>query len=95
MKGMVDNIPTLNGDIYYDYGKLYQSILGYDLVLNNCVIDCEYIISNKNYFLKKCADINLNINYLNSVTKSLIFGTFHSIYSNDTKERVWNFLKTI
>ena len=95
MKGQIDNIPTLNGDIYYDYGKLYQSILGYDLVLNNCVIDTEYIVSNKNYFLKKCADINLNINYLNSVTKSLIFGTFHSIYSNDTKERVWQFLKTI
>ena len=36
MKGQVDGELTLNGDLYYDYGKLYQSILGYDLVLNNC-----------------------------------------------------------
>jgi hypothetical protein len=34
MKGQVDNILTTNGDIYYDYGKLYQSILGYDIILN-------------------------------------------------------------
>ena len=27
MKGQVDNILTINGDIYYDYGKLYQSIM--------------------------------------------------------------------
>jgi RIO-like serine/threonine protein kinase len=35
MKGKVDNIFTTSGDIMYDYGKLYQSILGYDKVLYN------------------------------------------------------------
>ena len=28
MKGQITDILTLNGDMYYDYGKMYQSILG-------------------------------------------------------------------
>ena len=35
-KRIVYDMLTTNGDIYYDYGKLYQSILGYDLVLHLC-----------------------------------------------------------
>jgi capsule biosynthesis phosphatase len=95
MKGQVDNILTLNGDMYYDYGKLYQSILGYDLVLNNCMIDEDYIALTKEYFLKKCKERELNIDYLKAVTKSLIFGTLHSIESNEGKQRVWTFIKKI
>jgi capsule biosynthesis phosphatase len=95
MKGQVDNILTLNGDMYYDYGKLYQSILGYDLVLNCCNRDIEYISSINKYFLEKCRGIDLNIEYLSVVTKSLIFGTIHSIENNDSKQRIWDFLKCI
>lgn len=95
MKGRVDNILTLNGDMYYDYGKLYQSILGYDLVLNNCNRDNDYILNIKTHFLKKCSSLNLNIHYLTAVTKSLIFGNFHFIESNESKERIWEFLKSI
>ena len=39
--------------MYYDYGKLYQSILGYDLVLNGHNRDVEYISTTKKYFLEK------------------------------------------
>lgn len=95
MRGQIDNILNLNGDMYYDYGKLYQSILGYDLVLNNCNIDKEYILNMKTYFLKKCNELNLNIDYLTAVTKSLIFGTFYSIESNESKKRIWDFVKSI
>jgi len=34
MKGQVYGELSLNGDMYYDYGKMYQSLLGYDLVLH-------------------------------------------------------------
>ena len=97
MKGMLDNILTLNGDIYYDYGKLYQSILGYDLVLNGIKLDNEYISNMKDIFLKHCSCIDLNIEFLKYVTKSLIFGTFHSL-SNETscnKDKLWKFIKNI
>ena len=95
MKGQLDSILTLNGDMYYDYGKLYQSIMGYDLVLNGYNRDVEYISTTKKYFLEKCRGINLNVDYLLAVTKSLIFGTLHSIEDNDAKQRVWAFIKSI
>lgn len=99
MKGQVDSELTLNGDIYYDYGKMYQSILGYDLVLNDCNTQSsngkEYIEKIKNYFLEKCKLKGLDIHYLEAVTISLIFGVFHSLNSNDDKIRIWEFLKAL
>jgi capsule biosynthesis phosphatase len=97
MRGQVDNILTINGDIYYDYSKLYQSILGYDIILNNENTDISYINTMKNYFLKKCADNNLNIDFLRYTTKSLIFGTFNFMENINpkTKNNVWNLIKQI
>ena len=97
MKGICDGILTLNGDIYYDYGKLYQSILGYDLVLNGDKEQPQYIQSMKSYFLQKCSAKGLNIPFLIYITKGLVFGTlpFISHYDNDIKRDVWAFIKTI
>ena len=95
MKGQVDNILTLNGDIYYDYGKMYKCVLGYDLYFNDCKIDHEYLTNLQNIFLEKCKEKKINIEYLTSVTKSLIFGVFHAIDEVDCKIRIWNFLKKI
>lgn len=96
MKGQVDNILTTNGDIYYDYGKLYQSIVGYDLILNGLSLDTEYIESMKFIFMEKCRGYGLDINYLKWVTKSLIFGVFHSNNVDDKiKKNIWELIKTI
>jgi capsule biosynthesis phosphatase len=99
MKGTIDNILTVNGDIYYDYGKLYQSILGYDLVLNDCALTDqtkEYIQSMKAYFLQKCIAKRLDITYLKCVVKGLVFGTmpFISHYSKDIKNNIWELIKS-
>ena len=96
MKGQVDNILSINGDIYYDYGKLYQSILGYDLILNDIQPDIEYIQFMKKYFLEKCESKGLNLNYLKYVTKGLIFGTFHFIKDNNIKNKnnIWNLINS-
>jgi len=97
MRGMIDDILTLNGDIYYDYGKLYQSILGYDLVLNGDASRDAYFQEMKTYFLQKCLAKGLNIDFLTYVTKGLVFGTmpFISHYDNDVKKNVWDFIKAI
>ena len=97
MKGQVDGILTLNGDKYYDYGKFYQSIIGYDLVLNGFELNNEYINEMNTFFLDLCCKNGLNINYLKYVTKSLIFGTFHSISDENIENRnaIWNLLKSI
>ena len=96
MKGQVDGSLTINGDMYYDYGKLYQSILGYDLILNEIVLDLEYINKMKTLFLIKCEVIGLNLDYLKWVTKGLIFGVFHSIEGkSNIKNRIWELIKSI
>jgi hypothetical protein len=92
MKGQVDGVLTLNGDKYYDYGKLYQSILGYDLVLNDCPLDKEYLKKMRLLFLEKCKKIGLNIVYLEAVTKCLMIGTIYFIENTETKKRVWDFI---
>ena len=93
MKGQVESILTLNGDLYYDYGKLYQSISGYDLIVQGCTLDKEYIDIMETYFLSNCKKIGLNLPYLKAVRDSLIFGTIPFLDSN--KENVWDFLKSI
>jgi capsule biosynthesis phosphatase len=95
MRGQIYNELTLNGDIYYDYGKFYQSILGYDLIINNKIINKEYMKKMKDYFLKKCKEKSLNLDYLFWVTKSLIFGTFHFLSPNISKNNIWTMLKEI
>ena len=96
MKGIIDNTLTLNGDIYYDYGKMYQSILGYDLILNNNAPDPEYIQLMKAYFINKCHSKGLNIQYLKYITKGLVFGTlpFIAHYDSSVKNNVWNFINS-
>jgi capsule biosynthesis phosphatase len=93
MKGQVDGILTLNGDMYYDYGKLYQSILGYDLVLNNCPIDQVYLSSMREIFLGMCNEFCVDIDYLTAVTRSLMFGTIYFIEDQATKQRIWEFIR--
>lgn len=98
MKGQVNGILTLQGDSYYDYGKMYQSILGYDLILNEIPISeswKEYQKTMETYFLTQMENRGKNIHYLKAVTKSLIFGVFHSLkeVSKDTKYKLWKFVE--
>ena len=95
MRGQIDGVLTMNGDKYYDYGKMYQSILGYDLILNGVDLNMEYLDKMEEIFLNKCRNINLNIDYLGAVTRCLIFGTIPFIEKKETKERVWQFIKSI
>lgn len=99
MRGRVDDIMTLNGDIYYDYGKMYQSILGYDLILNNCyptsLSGKEYIEKIKKIYLDKCIKCGLDIKYLEAVVISLIFGTIPFIKTNEDKIRIMQFINDL
>ena len=95
MKGQVDGILSLNGDKYYDYGKMYQSILGYDLIINDCTIDENYLSTIKNYFIERCLKNNLNVDFIKAVTMSFIFSNIYFLESNDKKNKVWNFIKKL
>ena len=49
MRGKIDK-ETIHGDIYYDYAKIYQSLLGYDFILNDIQINYEYLKTLREYF---------------------------------------------
>ena len=94
MKGKVDNIFTTSGDVMYDYGKLYQSILGYDKILyNNEYKENEYSLKIKDYFYTELHTRNINLENLKIVTFSLVMGTFHFIKDLESKKRVWDWVK--
>jgi len=93
MKGQVNSQLTTGGDRLYDYGKLYQSILGYDAALYNDILNKVYRQSIETIFIRELQKRSIDLQQLKAVTASLIIGTFHSIENNDTKIRIWTFLK--
>jgi len=93
MKGQVNGQLMTGGDKLYDYGKIYQSILGYDAVLYNDTLDEIYRQSIETIFMREIQKRSIDLQQLKIVTASLIIGTFHSIENNDTKTRIWTFLK--
>jgi capsule biosynthesis phosphatase len=92
MKGKVGDLEKTGGDIYYDYGKLLQSFLGYDAALygherpDNNLLDIFKVELEKR-----------NILYTDvlNVTFSLVMGTLPFISSIDAKQRVWQWIKQV
>lgn len=50
MRGKIGNKCSIQGDKYYDYAKLYQSLIGYDEIINNIELNIKYKNSLINYF---------------------------------------------
>lgn len=74
-RGKIGNINTLYGDCFYDYAKIYQSIIGYDMIVYNkkLHLSTEKIkILNyfESYFKEKYNKENFDI--LKNITKCLL-----------------------
>ena len=93
MKGQVNGSLITGGDILYDYGKLYQSFLGYDAVLYKDVIPESYITDMRSIFLSEVEKRGLCLKDLDRITQSLMIGTLHALESLDAKTRIWDFIK--
>jgi hypothetical protein len=84
MRGNLDGYLTIYGDIMYDYGKIYQSLIGYDEILLNKTISNNYKNKMINIF-KKFININYDENsfdIIKMITKSLLF-TLIPLHDND------------
>lgn len=85
MRGKIGNTLTLYGDIFYDYAKIYQSLLGYDEILLDKQVLNDY--KNKltkiffNYIKKNYGEEYIII--IKNITNSLLF-TLIPLH-NDTK----------
>jgi capsule biosynthesis phosphatase len=92
MKGKVDVLLTTGGDIMYDYGKIYQSALGYDTLLYGTSVSGPYAKKIKQYIEYKILQKGVDLASLQAVTISLIMGTFTFIHSTEKKHNVWKWV---
>jgi capsule biosynthesis phosphatase len=71
MRGKLGDELSISGDIYYDYAKVYQSLIGYDFILNDLEIDNVYtsnfITHFESYFTPE------EIIHIKTLTSSLLF----------------------
>jgi hypothetical protein len=96
MRGMLGDDLTINGDIMYDYAKIYQSILGYDFILNDKELDYDYISTFRDYFEKKFISIYNEelMTYVKYITSSLLFSLV-PLHSNEKCVRYLRLSKSI
>ena len=84
MRGTLNGILSIYGDWLYDWAKLYQSLIGYDIILNNKTISNNYqdktISLFKKYFLDKFSLDDFQ--NLKTITSSLLF-TLIPLHNND------------
>lgn len=95
MKGQVNGKLTLGGDKLYDYGKIYQSLLGYDAILYGDIIPELYRKKMVAIFLCEIQKRSICIKDITAIAISLIIGTLHSIDTIDAKQRVWEFIRSL
>ena len=96
MRGCVGDKRTIFGDVFYDYSKVYQSIIGYDFILMGKELDTGYITENKRIFkkfiLEKFGDESfLEIQW---ITKSLIISLI-PIHDDEKCPMYFDLLKNI
>lgn len=72
MRGSIGSTPTIFGDKSYDYAKIYQSIIGYDFILQGIPLNSNIINKSKIIFEKSLND-NVLFKHIQCVTAFLLF----------------------
>ena len=83
-RGIVGDEFTIFGDIFYDYAKIYQSLIGYDEVMQNKFVSDEYrnrLISILFDFIENEYNTNA-IQNVKMITDSLLFSLI-PLHDND------------
>ena len=96
MRGKVGEIITNNGDQFYDWAKVYQSIIGYDEILENTYIPAKYKNNIIDYFESWIInefgkDVLLIVK---NITKSLLFSLI-PLHDNDKCHKYYNLINII
>jgi len=96
MRGKIGNEYTIYGDPFYDFAKIYQSLVGYDFILNNTPIDRLYINKLKKYF--KTYIINRfsesSFEDIRIITKSLLFSLI-PLHNNNKCQNYYNLINEV
>ena len=96
MKGDINGKLTLNGDALTDFGKIFQSLLGFDLLINNTYVDESYMNELRVLFMNEMEKRNYIIKDLYSVTACLISKTLSFLdVCIDTRIKIWNIVEDL
>lgn len=89
MRGKVGDINSIYGDKFYDLGKIYQSLIGYDEVLEGRMVSKEYKNKLLEYFEKR---YEKDIDLIKMICKMLIF-TLIPLHEESKRIKFWSLLK--
>ena len=96
MRGCLGDTLTIYGDIFYDWAKVYQSLVGYDHILLEKNIDKEYIQNNiqifEEYILEKYGKNRLDD--IKNITKSLLISLI-PLHNNEKCIKYYNLIYEI
>jgi tRNA A-37 threonylcarbamoyl transferase component Bud32 len=84
MRGKIGNVLTIYGDIFYDYAKVYQSIIGYDYIINNKEINNSYtheLMECFHSYILENYDIDV-LNNIRMIADSLLY-TLIPLHNNE------------
>lgn len=94
VRGKIGDKVTIYGDIFYDYGKIYQSLIGYDEIMLDKCMPFDYrdnmVKYFENYIVKKYGQEYLSI--IKMITNSLLF-TLIPLHDNDKCQRYFDLIK--
>ena len=93
MRGKLGDKETIYGDYLYDWAKLYQSLLGYDLILQDKEVSLNYkkklIECFENFFIELFSTEQLKD--LKLITNSLLFSLI-PLHDNDKCKKYYNLI---
>ena len=85
----------MGGDELYDYGKIYQSLLGFDAALYGSVIEDEYAANLRNHYLQRLLNCKgICEKELRVVAIGLMMGTMHAT-GIESGRRIWTLIESL
>jgi capsule biosynthesis phosphatase len=96
MRGKIGTKLSLIGDQLYDWAKFYQSLIGYDEILDGKHLNSNYTNKFIEIFEKKIIDIygDEYLSYIKLITKSLLF-TLIPLHDNSNCVQFYELIKKI
>lgn len=93
MRGKVGKVDTILGDKYYDFAKIYQSLMGYDFILNGIEINEPYLTELRYYYESFFGDKDLSI--IKHITAGLLFSLIPLHDDSDKQRKYFNLMQCL
>jgi capsule biosynthesis phosphatase len=96
MRGKINSTLTIYGDKIYDWAKFYQSLIGYDEILDDKILNQEYTNVLISTFEKKITLLygKEYLMHIRNITKSLLFSLI-PLHNNNNCIKFFNLIKKI